>query len=184
MSPFSCLLQERYLLISGYLLRWQVVCPEEPRERYCEEWITPPEITHLGITVLYQAVACWALLQEKPVTVLDVSLAFQVAERRASDVLHYITHDAGDMIQAETQVIRCSRGRRKAVRVLSVYSPLFSRQKKWGKQQHQAKNSSGRKKKEICEITQHLRTWFVSRRTGESVADGATRTARGSGVSK
>ncbi|ECV7800837.1 CaiF/GrlA family transcriptional regulator, partial [Salmonella enterica subsp. enterica serovar Brandenburg] len=114
MSPFSCLLPERYSLISGYFLRWQVVCPEELHERYREEWFTPSEITHLGITVLYQAVACWALLQEKPVTVLDVSLAFQVAERRASDVLHYITHDAGDMIQSETQVIRCSRGRRKA----------------------------------------------------------------------
>ncbi|HCM1955515.1 TPA: CaiF/GrlA family transcriptional regulator [Salmonella enterica subsp. salamae serovar 9,46:z4,z24:z39:z42] len=158
-----------------------MVCPEELRERYREEWITPPEITHLGITVLYQAIACWALLQEKPVTVLDVSLAFQVTERRASDVLHYITHDAGDTVQSETKVIRCPRGRRKAVRVLSVYSPLFFRQKKSGKQQHQAKNSSGRKKRETCESTQHLRTWFVSRRTGEVWSDGTSRTDRDSG---
>ncbi|EEC6702076.1 CaiF/GrlA family transcriptional regulator [Salmonella enterica] len=150
------------------------------RERSHEGWVCPPEIVYLGELPLYQAVACWSLLLERAVTVADVSQGFHVSERRASDVLHYITHDALDVIESESRVVRCLQGRRKTVRVLSVQSPLFCRTQKAGVPQWSVSPGSrgrtagnGRKCRENnrSEVIQALRTWFVSRRQGERVPE-------------
>lgn len=145
------------------------------RERRFEEWRSPSEIVHLGAMPFYQAVACWSLLLGRAVTVSDVSQEFHVTERRASDVLHYITHDASDVIVSESRIINCPQGRRIAVRVFSVQSRLFFRP---GKTPHsemgifrkgRGKIGNGRKCRELhrSEAVLALRAWFVSRRQGE-----------------
>lgn len=150
------------------------------RERTSGDWLYPPELAHLGDIPLYQAVACWSLLLEDAVTAVEVSRAFHVSERRASDVLHYITHDALDVIQSECRIVRCQQGRRKAVRVLSVQSPLFYRQKKTVGSNSKDPccrrgriDGNGRKGRESqrSEAVRALRAWFVSRRQGEKVPE-------------
>lgn len=149
-------------------------------ERVTEGWQSPPEITHLGDVPLYQAVACWSLLLERAVTVAEVSQEFHVSTRRASDVLHYISHDAHDVIVAESCILRSQRGRRKAVRVFSVQSRLFSGGKKGGCHERSSLPGSrgrtaghGRKCREsqCSDSVQALRAWFVSRRQGERVPE-------------
>ncbi|EHI5678397.1 CaiF/GrlA family transcriptional regulator [Salmonella enterica] len=150
------------------------------RKRVTEGWQSPPEIAHLGDVPLYQAVACWSLLLERAVTVAEVSLEFHVSVRRACDVLHYISHDAQDVIVSESSSSANSGGRRKAVRVLSVQSRLFCRQKKDGRPgsanlpgSSGRTTSHGRKSREShrSDAVQALRAWFVSRRQGESVPE-------------
>ncbi|EBO9664770.1 CaiF/GrlA family transcriptional regulator [Salmonella enterica subsp. enterica] len=164
----------------GCMRRSSVAGGDFRRERVAEGWQSPPEITHLGDVPLYQAVACWSLLLERAVTVAEVSQAFYVSARRASDVLHYISHDAHDVIVAESCILRSQRGRRKAVRVLSVQSRLFSGGKKGGCHKSTSLPDSrgrtaghGRKYRESqhSDAVQALRAWFVSRCQGERVPE-------------
>lgn len=136
--------------------------------RASDEWVCPDEITHLGITVLYQAVACWALYLGRPVSVTDVCHAFAIQERRASDVLHYITHNARYVGAVN---LPPSHGRKRMVRVLSVASPLDSCRQKdpTGKVAKPRPVSRKKGNARECEATLALRRWFVSRRRGEKV---------------
>ncbi|HAF4902765.1 TPA: CaiF/GrlA family transcriptional regulator [Salmonella enterica] len=133
-----------------------------------DEWVCPDEIAHLGITVLYRAVACWALCLGRPVSVTDVCHAFAIQERRASDVLHYITHNAQ---YVEAVSYPPSHGRRRMVRVLSVVSPLDSCRQKdpAGKVAKPLLVSRMKGNARECEATLELRRWFVSRRKGEKI---------------
>ncbi|EBB7650892.1 CaiF/GrlA family transcriptional regulator [Salmonella enterica] len=153
-------------MMSVCLLR----CPVSGGEwwgRIPDEWTCPDEIAHLGITVLYRAVACWGLYLDRPVSVADVSQAFAIQERRASDVLHYITHTA--------QYVRAvnlppGRGRKRMVRVLSVASPLVPCRQRVPTEEETKPLPASRKKDCAGESgTLALRRWFVSRRRGEKV---------------
>ncbi|EAM8731796.1 hypothetical protein B0T92_20580 [Salmonella enterica] len=145
------------------------------RERQPSPWRCPQEIEHLGLTVLYQAVACWALLKARPVTVGEVSHVFAIPERRACDVLHYITHDAGMKVTADTRMVHGPEGRRKAVHVREVDMAWL----------HQGKRVSvpEKRKKRVDDNRniQQLRTWFLSRRPGEGVPVGAETASRDEG---
>ncbi|EBZ0800698.1 CaiF/GrlA family transcriptional regulator [Salmonella enterica subsp. enterica] len=154
-------------MISGCLLR----CPVSGDEwwgRASDKWICPDEIAHLGIMTLYQAVACWALYLDRPISVLDVCQAFAIRGRRASDVLHYITHNARYVV-AENLPPR--RGQRRMVRVLSVAFPLEPCRQKATAEKVAKSLPVSRKKDNASEheATLVLRRWFVSRRRGEKV---------------
>ncbi|CAD6107428.1 Uncharacterised protein [Escherichia coli] len=129
-----------------------------------DEWTCPDEISHLGITVLYLAVACWALQLERPVSVSDVCQAFAIRERRACDVLHYITHNTRFV---EAISLPARRGQKRMVRVLAVSSPLTPcRQKEFAEEESRqtvCKENSVRERENL----RMLRQWFVSRRKGE-----------------
>ncbi|EAV6589596.1 hypothetical protein R302_22015 [Salmonella enterica] len=146
-----------------YLLRYPV-SGGEWWGRPPDEWTCSNEIAHLGITTLYLAVACWALQLERPVSVSDVCQTFNIRERRASDVLHYITYNARFV---EAISLPAKRGQRRMVRVLAVSSPLTPcRQKELTEKkfrQTACKKNSTRE----CENLRMLRRWFVSRRRGE-----------------
>ncbi|ECG0942751.1 hypothetical protein DOR57_23035 [Salmonella enterica subsp. salamae] len=137
----------------------------EWRGRAADEWVCPDEIAHLGITVLYRAVACWALCLGRPVSVTDVCHAFAIRERRASDVLHYITQDA---LYVGAVKLPPRRGRKRMVRVLSVASPLVPCRQRVPADEKTKPLPVSRKKDsaEACEMLA-LRRWFVSRRRGE-----------------
>ena len=55
-------------------------------------FLIPQEIRHLRNLPLYRAVAWWGLIRGSEFTRTEVSQAFQIDLRRASDILHYICH--------------------------------------------------------------------------------------------
>lgn len=140
---------------------------------------------HLRGAPLYQAVAYWVLLEGRHVTVRNVSEAFCLTTRKARDVLHYITHEAGTAVDADIDERRDpsspSRGGRgvKTVYIRRVYPHLFPQKKQKETQPDRPEKAktvaSGRKARpgtadEHCGI-QTLRKWFVSRRPGEPVPE-------------
>ncbi|WP_019209991.1 CaiF/GrlA family transcriptional regulator [Yersinia massiliensis] len=52
----------------------------------------PENLKHLSNNPLYFIVAHWALLEDKPVGRDEISAAFHITLRQASDILHYICH--------------------------------------------------------------------------------------------
>ncbi|EGI5934724.1 CaiF/GrlA family transcriptional regulator [Salmonella enterica subsp. enterica serovar Urbana] len=139
---------------------------EKFRER--DGWFCPESVRSVGTQVLYRAVAYWALFQGRGVTVSEVSEAFGIPHRRASDVLHYIVHNASSAIRSRVSLRRGDgNGLQKVVRVWRVYPQHFPQTDKVATQ------ISGLSKKRPSrgggEEIQRLRTWFLSRRLGESI---------------
>ncbi|EBA9765159.1 CaiF/GrlA family transcriptional regulator [Salmonella enterica] len=141
--------------------------------RECDGWLCPITIQHIGTRVLYQAVAYWAQLQGRGVTVKEVSEAFGIPHRRASDVLHYIVHEASSFIEASVSQSRVGgNGRQqKVVRVWRVFPQRFPQTEKMAKKISGLSKPAHRRvrpARDASEI-QHLRTWFLTRRRGETL---------------
>ncbi|QHS44912.1 CaiF/GrlA family transcriptional regulator [Klebsiella michiganensis] len=72
---------------------------------------------------LYLAVAYWAYLQKKAVTVSDVRKSFGISFRRASDLLEYLTEQGSKVVSAECFLLPQPTGcrlKRRAWRVSSL----------------------------------------------------------------
>ncbi|EBL5818962.1 CaiF/GrlA family transcriptional regulator [Salmonella enterica subsp. enterica serovar Muenchen] len=156
---------------------------EDFRER--DGWLCPASVAHTGTRMLYQAVAYWALLQGRGVTVRDVSEAFAIPVRRASDVLHYIVHEAPASIEASVSLIRgAGNGQQKVVRVSRIFPQHFPQAEKVAKKISGLSQVRPRRARPDGEV-QRLRTWFISRRPGETappvLSSGATEKTEHSG---
>ncbi|ELC7078844.1 CaiF/GrlA family transcriptional regulator [Salmonella enterica] len=136
-----------------------------------EGWQCPASVLHLNCRALYQAVAYWILLQERAVTVREVSEAFAISVRRASDVLHYIVHDASSSIKSSVNLNRGNGYRRqKRVRIWQVYPQHFPQPRvETSKMKGSKPNKTSFKRPSQDEEILRLRTWFVSRRSGEAL---------------
>ncbi|EAB6708041.1 CaiF/GrlA family transcriptional regulator [Salmonella enterica subsp. enterica] len=147
-------------------------CNEDFHE--CDGWLSPVTIKHIDAQVLYQAVAHWALLQGRGVTVKEVSKAFGIPVRRASDVLHYIVNKASNSIEVSiSQIPGEGNGRQKVVRVWRVYPQRFPQEEKVSEKiSGLRRNKHFSRRTQPDGETQRLRTWFLSRRSGETLQEG------------
>ncbi|EAU6886209.1 CaiF/GrlA family transcriptional regulator [Salmonella enterica] len=142
-------------------------------EAFCERrgWHCPASVDIPDSRVLYRAVAYWALIQARGVTVHEVSEAFAITHRRASDVLHYIVHEASTSVKSTVSLdVDGGNGRKKVVRVWQIYPHCFPDSERL------ARNVSGvsrPRRKSIPEdrTIQQLRNWFLSRHLGEMMPD-------------
>ncbi|EAA5550587.1 CaiF/GrlA family transcriptional regulator [Salmonella enterica subsp. enterica] len=111
---------------------------------------------------LYLLVAHWALIQGRPVTVRDISEAFHIINRRASDIMLYLRRLPDSVLTC--RFVRVNPGgapRRGAIMVTSVYGlpAPAAPQKADTPRRPPARKSAA---------VQDLRTWMVSRRPGEA----------------
>ncbi|WP_414446496.1 CaiF/GrlA family transcriptional regulator [Citrobacter europaeus] len=67
-------------------------------------WILPAEVCWLGEPALWLAVAWWARLNERPVSITEISSAFGVNMRRAGDAVSYIINSCKNNVKAEVFV--------------------------------------------------------------------------------
>lgn len=117
----------------------------------------PASLVHLTDPPLYLAVAYWGLLTGGGFTREDVSQAFRISQRRAADVMSYISRERSDVITCERQLTREGRGRRSLALIITavrepmpVMTPPPPRARKTP--------SPG-----AAEQVQRLRHWFLSR---------------------
>ncbi|EJR4301094.1 CaiF/GrlA family transcriptional regulator [Salmonella enterica] len=134
--------------------------------------ICPMQIRPAGFHILYQEVARWAMLQGRGVTVKEVSEAFSIPTRRASDILHYIVHNATSSIEASVSLNReDGNGRQKVVRVWRVNPQCFPQTENVAKVISEPEHPFRRRRKQPDREIQRLRTWFLSRRSGETIPE-------------
>ncbi|EAR9302083.1 CaiF/GrlA family transcriptional regulator [Salmonella enterica] len=163
----------KYMLsIQSIVRETGMKCSEDFRE--CDGWQCPATIKHIDPQVLYQAVAFWSQQQGRGVTAKEVSVAFGISVRRASEVLHYIVHESSLSIEASVSLaLGIGNGRQKVFWVWGVYPQYFPQAETVTK-----KISGLRKRKPLSRRAQpdgeiqRLRTWFLSRRSGEPLPEG------------
>lgn len=111
---------------------------------------------------LYLLVAHWALVQGRPVTVRDISEAFHIINRRASDIMLYLRRLPDSVLTCRSvRVYPDGALRRSAVLVTSVSGlPAPVEPKNTGS----GTPPATRKSKPVTD----LRSWMVSRRPGET----------------
>ncbi|EBS1713836.1 CaiF/GrlA family transcriptional regulator [Salmonella enterica subsp. enterica serovar Vitkin] len=111
---------------------------------------------------LYLLVAHWALVQGRPVTVRDISEAFHIINRRASDIMLYLRRLPDSVLTCRSvRVYPDGALRRSAVLVTSV-SGLPA------PDAPQKNNTPQRPPARKSTAIRDLRTWMVSRRPGEA----------------
>lgn len=80
----------------------------------------PACLAHLIDPPLYMAVAWWGLLSRQGVTRDDISQAFHIPQRRAADVLSYISRERSDVITCQRRVMRDGGRRHLVLTILAV----------------------------------------------------------------
>ncbi|HEC7758690.1 TPA: hypothetical protein R4A49_004329 [Salmonella enterica subsp. enterica serovar Muenchen] len=112
---------------------------------------------------LYRLVAGWALLEGRPVTVVDITDAFELSLRLAGDIMRFLLEEAGEVLQAEKCVVSCPRqGRQNALLVHSIDTDGFAHLL-------QAREKEARNLQSRREALRQSRIWFASRRPGETL---------------
>ncbi|EAA0892429.1 hypothetical protein DK052_15350 [Salmonella enterica subsp. enterica] len=114
---------------------------------------------------LYRVVAGWALLEGRPVTVIDIADTFGLSLRQAGDIMQFLCEEAGEYFQAEKRVVsRPRQGRRNALLVQAIDTDGFARLL-------QAREKEVLTCLSRRDALRQSRTWFASRRTGECVPE-------------
>ncbi|ECK7221276.1 CaiF/GrlA family transcriptional regulator, partial [Salmonella enterica subsp. enterica] len=73
-------------------------------------------------TPLYLLVARWAVIQNRPLTSRDISEAFHIINRRASDIMLYISRLPDSVLTSHLLWLHPDgESRRRAIRVTAVY---------------------------------------------------------------
>lgn len=113
-------------------------------------------------TPLYLLVARWAVIQNRPLTSRDISEAFHIINRRASDIMLYISRLPDSVLTSHLLWLHPDgESRRRAIRVTAVYGrPAPVEPKNTGS----GIPPATRKSKPVTD----LRNWMVSRRPGET----------------
>ncbi|EMP2221596.1 hypothetical protein RJO47_000337 [Enterobacter hormaechei] len=84
-------------------------------------WVLPAEVCWLGEPALWLAVAWWARLSGRPVSVTEISCAFRISTQRAGDAVSYILNNCQNNVTAEGFVQGApGGGRTRFIRVLDV----------------------------------------------------------------
>lgn len=83
-------------------------------------WILPTEVCWLGEPALWLAVAWWARLTGRPVSASEISCAFGISMRRASDAVGYILNSCKYNVKAEDYVQGASGGHHDFIHVHEV----------------------------------------------------------------
>lgn len=121
------------------------------------DFLLPACLGHLNDPPLYLAVAYWGLVTGSPLSRAIVSETFRISERRAADVMSYISRERCDVIDCERKITREGKGRRGltlTIRAVRALVPAAS-----------APPARGRKAQRpgAADMTRELRHWFLRR---------------------
>lgn len=89
-----------------------------------EAWVLPAEVCWLGKPVMWLAVAWWVRLMGRPVSSTEISQAFGISVRRASDVVTYIITNCKNNVRLDYYVEGAEGGGR--VRFLQVHDVMIA----------------------------------------------------------
>lgn len=87
-------------------------------------WILPAEVCWLGEPALWLAVAWWARLSGRPVSVTGISCAFRISTQRAGDAVSYILTGCKNNVTAQGFVQGAPGGRR--TRFIHVHEVMMT----------------------------------------------------------
>lgn len=117
----------------------------------------PACLGHLTDPPLYLAVAYWGLLTGSRLSRATVSETFRISERRAADVMSYISRERCDVIDCVRKITREGRGRRGLTLTITAVRALV--------QTPPSPPVRGRKtpRPGAADMSRELRHWFLRR---------------------
>ncbi|EBR0846211.1 CaiF/GrlA family transcriptional regulator [Salmonella enterica] len=120
---------------------------------------------------LSMLVAWWVYLQDSPVSAREVSDAFHISPRRAGDLLLYLMHNVS-RVQCSRAWLTVPGGGRHRVWTVQRIGDLPPRKPEVAapcKPKPVKKKAPPARRRALPQSLRDLRSWMVSRRTGEAV---------------
>lgn len=132
------------------------------RQRNHGDFHLPPSVRDQGDIPLYRAVALWGLHRGTPFTRNDVSLAFRIEPRRASDILNYLCNrcEADDI---RLDVSRSAGGQGRGYRPLSLRVLAVAEPREKEAAQAREKEAAHPAKGSSRQNERSLSRWLLSR---------------------